>query len=123
MSDAVSLTLVMIRSADLQRSARFYAALGVRLAPERHGSGPEHLAGQVGGTLLEVYPSDGVGSAAVVRIGFCVPSVTGTLSALAEAGGVIVSPAKEGRWGLRAIVADPDGHRVELVEAPGPDSP
>jgi hypothetical protein len=43
MSDAVSLNPVVIRPADLRRSARFYAALGVRLAPERHGDGPERV--------------------------------------------------------------------------------
>ena len=120
MSDgAVSLNLVVIRSADLDRSARFFAALGVRLAPERHGSGPEHLAGQVGAAVLEVYPPDGVGSTTGVRLGFRVPSVAGVLAALPEVGGVVVSPPKESPWGLRAVVADPDGHRVELVEDPG----
>jgi lactoylglutathione lyase len=120
MSDgAVSLNLVVIQSADLERSARFYAALGIRLAPERHGTGPEHLAGRVGGVVLELYPSDGVGSAAIVRLGFCVPSLAAVLTELSEAGGLLVSPPKESPWGLRAVVADPDSHRIELVEDSG----
>ena len=48
--EAGSLNLVVIRSTDLDRSARFFAALGVELAREIHGSGPEHLAGRVGQT-------------------------------------------------------------------------
>ena len=41
-----ALNLVVIRASDLERAARFYAALGIRLSRERHGSGPEHLADQ-----------------------------------------------------------------------------
>jgi hypothetical protein len=55
------LNLVVIRSADLERAAHFYAALGTRLTRERHGSGPGHLAGQVGPVVFEVYPAAEVG--------------------------------------------------------------
>ncbi len=118
----MNLNLVVIRSADLDRSARFFAAVGVRLAPERHGTGPKHLAGQAGGAVLEVYPSGDTGSTAGVRLGFRVPSLAGVLASLAEVEAVVVvSPPKKSPWGLRAVVTDPDGHRVELVEGSGRD--
>jgi lactoylglutathione lyase len=116
-SEAVSLNLVVIRSVDLERSARFFAALGIELAREIHGSGPEHLAGRLGSVVLEVYPSDGAGKTTGVRLGFCVQSLARVLASLAEEGGVVLSPPNDSPWGLRAVVVDPDGLRVELTEA------
>ena len=111
-----ALNLVVIRAADLDRAARFYSALGVFLARERHGAGPEHLAARAGGVVLEVYPQAEGATTAGVRLGFRVASVMAATAAAQEAGGAVVSPARASPWGLRAVVADPDGHRVELVE-------
>jgi lactoylglutathione lyase len=36
--------------------------------------------------------------------------------ALGDVPGAIVSPAKDFEWGRRAVLTDPDGHRVELVQ-------
>jgi lactoylglutathione lyase len=112
----VSLNLVVIRSADLERAARFYGALGLRFTPERHGSGPEHLAARAGAVVLEVYPRGDGGSTLGLRLGFRVGSVAAAVLAASAAGGSVVSPPRESPWGRRAVVADPDGHRVELVE-------
>jgi predicted enzyme related to lactoylglutathione lyase len=118
MPDA-ALNLVVIRSADLDRAARFYGALGVRFHRERHGSGPEHLAGRSGSVVFEVYPAaDALGTSGV-RLGFRVPSVAEAVAAAHEAGGSIVTPPRASPWGLRAVVSDPDGHRVELAEESG----
>src|SRR4051812_37151198 len=110
-----ALNLVVIRSADLERAARFYEALGVHLTRERHGSGPEHLAGAAGTVILEVYPRGGVDTLGV-RLGFRVASVSASVTEVQAAGGTLVSPPQDSPWGSRAVVADPDGHRIELVE-------
>jgi lactoylglutathione lyase len=111
----VTLRLIVLRSPDMERTARFYELLGIHFERERHGSGPEHLAGQVGPTVLEIYPpadgSDTVG----VRLGFAVPSVDAAVAAVSEAGGKVVSTPQPGPWGYRAVVADPDGRRVETT--------
>jgi predicted enzyme related to lactoylglutathione lyase len=117
--DDTALNLVVIRSTDLDRAARCYSALGVRLTRERHGTGPEHLAGQVGSVVLEIYPDGGRGATTGVRLGFRVRDVAAVVCALPKAGGSIISPPQDSAWGLRAVAADPDGHRVELVEATG----
>jgi lactoylglutathione lyase len=112
----VTLNLVVLRAADLDRAARFYDLLGVKFLREQHGSGPEHLACSLGGIVLEIYPQTGVSHEPSVRIGFDVPSVATAVQVVRDNGGVIVTPPKESPWGLRAVVADPEGHRVELIE-------
>jgi lactoylglutathione lyase len=111
----VTLRLIVLRSPDMERTARFYELLGIHFERERHGSGPEHLAGQVGSTVLEIYPqadgSDSVG----VRLGFGVPSVDAVVAAVSEAGENVVSTPQSSPWGYRAVVADPDGRRVEIT--------
>jgi hypothetical protein len=38
------LSLVVIRSANLERAKAFYSLLGVQLQVEKHGNGPKHRA-------------------------------------------------------------------------------
>jgi predicted enzyme related to lactoylglutathione lyase len=111
-----SLNLVVIRSAKLEAAARFYEALGVHLARERHGSGPEHFAGPAGTVVLEIYPQGNDSDTLVVRLGFRVASLAAVLADVEATGGSIASPPQNSPWGFRAVVVDPDGHRVELVE-------
>jgi lactoylglutathione lyase len=47
--------------------------------------------------------------------GWCVPDIDPAYAALVAAGGASVSPPKDSPWGRRAVVGDPDGHRVELT--------
>jgi predicted enzyme related to lactoylglutathione lyase len=115
----IVLNLVVLRSADLGRAAGFYGLLGLEFARERHGSGPEHLICQLGPVVLEIYPQEGGKNTAALRVGFRVPSVDVALAAVRSAGGTVLSPAKDGLWGSRAVLVDPDGHRVEITEARG----
>jgi catechol 2,3-dioxygenase-like lactoylglutathione lyase family enzyme len=111
-----ALNLVVIRSADLERAARFYAALGVEFVRERHGGGPEHLAARLGPVVFEVYPQGDGPSSLGVRLGFRVGSVAEAVEAARAAGGAVVSEPRPSPWGVRAVVADPDAHRIELLE-------
>jgi len=115
------LNLVVIRSADLDRAERFYRVLGLAFGRHRHGSGPEHLAAgpYAGGYVFEIYPANPkAGPTSGVRIGFNMDAVDPYLEALVEAGGTIIQTPADSEWGRRAVVADPDGHRVELVTPP-----
>jgi predicted enzyme related to lactoylglutathione lyase len=112
----ITLNLVVLRSADLERAAKFYGLLGIEFDREQHGTGPEHLACCLDGVVLEIYPNPGSGDQTVVRIGLSVPSVEDAVRAVRDGAGVVVTPPKESPWGKRAVVADPDGHRVELTE-------
>jgi lactoylglutathione lyase len=111
-----ALNLVVIRSADLERSRLFYETLGLRFTLERHGSGPEHLAADAGAVVFEIYPRGTGPESSGTRIGFRVPSLADVVSAAQASGAKVVSPPAESPWGMRAVLMDPDEHRIELVE-------
>ena len=52
----VSLTLLVLKTRQVEQVRLFYQALGIELAEERHGEGPVHFAGRVGDVVIEVYP-------------------------------------------------------------------
>lgn len=113
----VQINLVVIRAADIERSAQLYRLLGLSFAKHRHGKGAEHYAFETGPVVFEIYPSQNeTGSGSSLRIGLQVASVDEVVVALQDAGVVIVSPAKDSPWGRRAVVDDPDGYRVELTQ-------
>jgi predicted enzyme related to lactoylglutathione lyase len=113
----VVLNLVVIRSADLTRSQRFYEALGLQFAHEKHGNGPEHLAAELGEMVFEIYPRGSGPDTLGVRLGFRVASVEDAVSAVGSLGAEIATPPAASPWGWRAVVVDPDGHRVEVSQA------
>ena len=114
----ITLNLVVLRSPDLARAVGFYTRLGLQFTQHRHGTGPEHFAAELAGGVFELYPlSSGGASTLGTRIGFRVPSVDAAIVALSDYPAAVVTPARESEWGRRAVVADPDGHRVELLQS------
>lgn len=114
----ITLNLVVLRSPDIARAVAFYTQLGLAFTRHRHGSGPEHFAAELLGGVFELYPLSPDGPSTLgTRIGFRVPSLDNAIGALTAYPGAVVSPAKDSEWGRRAVIADPDGHRVELLQA------
>jgi lactoylglutathione lyase len=114
----VTLNLVVLRSPDIARAAAFYSRLGLRFAQHRHSSGPEHFAAELpGGGVFELYPVTSGASTLGTRVGFRVPPVDDAVAALSDYPGAVVSTPRDSEWARRAVVADPDGHRVELVQS------
>jgi predicted enzyme related to lactoylglutathione lyase len=108
--------LIVLRSRDLDQAHAFYRALGLSFVRHSHGNGPIHLASESGGQVFEIYPlTDESGPTTSTRVGFSVPSVDATYASLLAAGGTSVNPPKDSPWGRRAVVSDPDGHRIELT--------
>jgi len=115
----ITLNLVVLRSPDLARAAAFYSRLGLRFSQHRHGNGPEHYSAELAGGVFELYPLSADGASTLgTRIGFRVSSVDAALAGLSDYPDAIVTPARDSEWGRRAVVVDPDGHRVELIEEP-----
>jgi len=114
----ITLNLIVLRSPDLARAAAFYSRLGLQFTQHRHGNGPEHFAAELPGGVFELYPLSPDGASTLgTRIGFRVPSVDAALAALSDYPNAVVTPARDSEWGCRAVVSDPDGHRVELLQA------
>jgi predicted lactoylglutathione lyase len=111
------LNLVVLRVSELVRSERFYAALGLRFQYEQHERGPSHLSATIGGTAFELYPASSEATAGSIRLGFSVENVQALVKGALEAGGSLVQDLQPTDWGKRAVLADPDGHKIELVEA------
>ncbi len=114
---APRLNLLMLRVADLERAANFYRQLGLEFVKHSHGSGPEHYASETANFVFELYPASIEQPVAnSTRLGFEVTDIEALVTRFAEAGHAILSPPRDSEWGPRAVVIDPDGHRIELLE-------
>ena len=114
----VTLNLVVLRSSDITRASAFYTRLGLHFTLHRHGKGAEHFAAELLGGVFELYTQTADTPTTLgTRICFTVPSVDAVIAALSDYPGAVVSAPKDSEWGRRAIVADPDGHRVELIQS------
>ena len=114
----VSLTLLVLKTRQVEQLRLFYQTLGVELVQEQHGKGPVHYAGRAGDVVIEVYPlPDDAGPVdASTRLGFAVEDVAEVVRALEGVGARVVTPPKETTWGLEGVVKDPDGRSVELTQ-------
>ncbi len=111
------LNLVVIRVRDVELAHRFYTALGLTFTKHSHGQGPEHYAAENEGVVFEIYPATAeTEMTSNIRLGFKAEKIAGILALLEDFGGKILSPAKPSPWGMRAIISDPFGHKIELVE-------
>lgn len=107
----------MLRVADLERAVDFYSLLGLHFNKHAHGSGPEHYACELPGFVLELYLSTVEQPVSPsTRLGFAVADVDTLVVSFAAVGTTILSVPRDSEWGRRAVVVDPDGHRVELVQ-------
>jgi len=112
------LNLVVLRVSDIDRAADFYSQLGLTFTKHSHGKGPEHYAAEMSHMVFELYPQTSEDTSTKhTRIGFQVADAATTISRLEEKDGKIVTPLKDSPWGLRAVLDDPFGHRIELTEA------
>ncbi len=113
----IKLNLVVLRSPDITRAVAFYTRLGLQFEKHRHGTGPEHFAAELNGGVFELYPMPADGASTLgTRIGFSIRSLDAAIAALADYSGAILVPPKDSEWGRRAVVIDPDGHRVNCYQ-------
>jgi catechol 2,3-dioxygenase-like lactoylglutathione lyase family enzyme len=130
-----ALNLVVLRTHDIERSRRFYEAIGLKFQFSEYGYGARSMHGPVPPdaplvldvkqagippphTYLEIHTLSKDEAIPRQQIGFFVGSVDAAAKAAVEAGGALLSKPASWPYGRRAAVADPDGHRVELSEAP-----
>lgn len=111
------LNLIVIRFGNLEKACRFYAALGIQLQPEQHGNGPHHFSAKFGDVTFELHPLGNLPITIATRLGFRVVSVDDAIATAQESGGALVSAAVQTDRGYRAVIADPEGHRIEITQS------
>ncbi|MBS4218254.1 VOC family protein [Bacillus sp. FJAT-49711] len=112
----ISLNLIVLKSNNLEASVSFYKELGLKFKKEQHGKGPEHYACELDHLVFEIYPSTEK-QIEKIRIGFAVEKLENMIEALRSKGKKITTEPKMSPWGKRAVVIDPDGNSVELLES------
>ena len=118
-TNAPVLTLLVLKTLEVDRLLAFYQTLGFRFVEEQHGKGPVHYSATIGAMVFEIYPAAAVESVdSATRLGFEMANLAETVESLRSAGTPIISEPKETRWGARAVVRDPDGRAVELYQRP-----
>ncbi|MEO3800567.1 VOC family protein [Nonomuraea sp. B1E8] len=109
---------ILLRPNDLDRSRRFYAeTLG--LAVYREFGPPDHpgVVFFLGQGFLELSGSGGTGAGAALWLQ--VRDVAAEEQRLRRAGVTVLREARTEPWGLiETWIADPDGHRIVLVQVP-----
>jgi catechol 2,3-dioxygenase-like lactoylglutathione lyase family enzyme len=108
-----ALDLLVLRCEDVDATGRFYAGLGLTWVEEQHGSGPRHLAGTLGPTVVELYPATAARPPeAGLRLGLTVADLDAATAALDGAG-------HARRAGAEVSYLDPDG-RIVVLAPEGP---
>ena len=115
------INLVVLRVAEIERALNFYRCIGLEFKKHAHGAGPEHYACQNENLVFELYPASSENPVcASTRIGFRVEDVDAIVARLRELQVArVISEPKDSEWGRRAVIADPDGHRIELTKSAG----
>jgi lactoylglutathione lyase len=112
-----SLNLIVIRSSDIERAVALYSQLGIAFTRQRHGNGPEHYSSQIGEIVFEIYPfTSNAGASTGARLGFVVTALDQVIMNLSRMGVKIVTHPKKSELGLKAIIEDFDGHKIEISE-------
>ena len=109
------LNLIVLRSDKPEMLVRFYEALGLHFARERHGQGLEHFSCRTGQAVLEIYPDKNGPSTLGTRLGFRVDDLAAACE-VAEREGRVVNQISKTEQGIRAVIQDPAGHIIELLQ-------
>ena len=106
------LNLVVLRTNQPEATVAFYELLGLTFHAEQHGSGSLHHAAQAGDVVFEIYPR--ANDTAPIRLGFAVANLESVLSTVPAA--CVASSPRDMPWGRSAVILDPVGNKIELVE-------
>ncbi|MDJ0735164.1 MAG: VOC family protein [Nostocaceae cyanobacterium] len=110
------LSLVVLRSNEVESAVSFYQTLGLSFVEEKHGNGLKHYACTFESIVLEIYPVVNGASTDTTRLGFRVKDLDRIVAKLENIGVVVLKYPKLGTWEYRAVVQDPDGRTIELTE-------
>lgn len=116
-SNNASVSLLVIRSDNMDRLAAFYTALGFNFVKHSHPPCGEHYSTNDKSCVFEICQrKDGQRATTNVFFGLNVFSVGDSVELAVANGGAVVRSLEDSEWGCTAIIRDPDGHRVMLSE-------
>lgn len=116
-----TINFIMIRSSNIESVRNFYQSLGLVFIEEQHGNGPIHYANTQDHLVIEIYPGDegkvpSWKDSGATMFGFYVEDIRKIVDTIDQQNGKIISEPKDSERGLRAVLEDPDGRRVEIIE-------
>ncbi|WP_439698683.1 VOC family protein [Mucilaginibacter sp. AW1-7] len=114
----MKIKLLVIRTGDIEKLAKFYELLSFAFEYYKHGDSPYHYSATVGETVIEIYPLTKSQTEAdkSLRLGFEIDNFDTTIELLKENNIVFLSQPISTEFGLMAIVIDPDGRKIELYK-------
>lgn len=110
------LTLLVIRTPNLQALYEFYKRLGFHFAYHQHGSSPYHYSATVGDTVIELYPlvKGQTEPDSYLRLGFELEHFDEVITQLKQEAILFMTEPVQTDFGFMAVVQDPDGRTIEL---------
>ena len=108
--------LVVLRTATIESSLAVDQVFGLRFEQHHHGSGAVHHASTLGSVVLQPDPQrHEADTTRAGRIGFAGRDRDPPIANRTQQGGRRMTAPPDSAWRLRAVVANPDHHRVDLV--------
>jgi lactoylglutathione lyase len=108
----MKLNLFVLKSEDIDRTRKFYEALGCQFIEERHGDGPRHYSSVINDVVLEVYKGKVANEG--VTIGFCVNDLSNIKDSLPGIGAsIITEPSPDMPY---LIIQDIDGRTIIFTQ-------
>ena len=119
---STSVSLLVIRSVDIERAHEFYAALGLQFEKHSHPPCGEHYSTIGGDFVFEICRLTTGLPTTSTFIGLIVDSIDDAIESARIHGGKVIQKPKQTEWGVSAIVSDPDGHKIMLTQDPALES-
>ncbi|GAB2816560.1 VOC family protein [Ferruginibacter profundus] len=113
----MEIKLLVLRTADIQKLADFYAVLGLTFEYHKHGNSAYHFSTLIDKTILEIYPlaKNQPEPDKNLRLGFSIDNFNQVISILKEKQVVFTEPTSTD-FGFMTIITDPDGRKIELYK-------
>jgi lactoylglutathione lyase len=114
----MQLSLLVIKSHQIEQLKQFYEKLGLNFQEEKHGTGPVHYSALIQNTVFEIYPlplSIEIADT-TTRLGFHVENLDILIQHMKAIGIQVINDPKSTQWGYLAMVKDPDGRSIELTQ-------
>lgn len=114
----MEIRLLVLRTGDAKQLVEFYGLFGFTFEYHKHGNSPYHYSASIGQTVLEIYPlAKGQTEADKnLRLGFSIENFDSVIEQLKPLEVPFSMEPTQTEFGYMAVVADPDGRKIELYK-------